>query len=101
LTEQASEKKWPELHDLFTAYLNQDVLDEYTDPWEAVADFKRREPEGAARRAAEEAVELAASSSDDQELDRAIGRLGVGYLPGADGWRVRDWLVELARLLRA
>jgi hypothetical protein len=80
---------------LLQGYLHADWLDEYGDPWKAVEDFARSEPQ-AGRELLREIDALLGEDRSESELRHLIGvELGSGYLPDADGWAYADWLKEV------
>ncbi len=90
-------KNRPALKQLLQGYLHLDWPEEYGDPWCAVADFLRSEPEYAPLLAAEVSDLLVAASGEDDFRRVVLEDLGSGYLPEADGWTYEGWLQELAR----
>lgn len=86
----------PALTQLLQAYLHLDWPEDYGDPWAAIDDFLRSEPEQAARLAGE-IDRLLGDTAEEAELRRlVVGELGSGYLPEADGWSFASWLAEIA-----
>lgn len=89
-----------DLYQLFGAYLNQDFLDEYDGPWDAVRDFCHGYPPDSVARAAEQARILVEGGYDESQLETATDELGLEYYPPADGFSYRGWLTELGEFLR-
>lgn len=86
----------PALAHLLQAYLHLDWPEDYGDPWAAIDDFLRSEPEHAGRLAAE-IDRLLGAVSDEAELKTlVVEELGSCYLPEADGWSYASWLAEIA-----
>lgn len=85
------------LKQLLQGYLNFDWPEEYGDPWSAVADFLRSEPEYGRLLGAEIAALLRTATSEGDLRQVVLGELGSGYLPEADGWTYAAWLREVAR----
>jgi hypothetical protein len=84
---------------LFGGYINLDWIDDYDDPWDAVADFVASEP--GASDLPGEVGSLLSSQPLEPELRRlVVNELGSGYLPESDGWRYDEWLAELAARVR-
>lgn len=84
------------LHQLLGAYLYEDWYIDYGDPWLAVEAFVQEEPDYAPslRADIDRAVAEAAS---DQELERRLDRLGLGYAATNAGWSsYRTWLLAVA-----
>lgn len=89
-----------DLYQLFGAYLNQDFMDEYDGPWDAVRDFCHGYPTDSVARAAEQVRALLESGDDEAQLETATDELGLEYYPPADGFTYRGWLTELGNFLR-
>jgi len=87
----------PALKQLLQGYLHLDWPEEYGDPWCAVADFLRSEPEYALLLATEISDLLMAKLGEDGLRRIVLEDLSSGYLPEADGFTYESWLKELAR----
>ncbi len=84
------------LENLLGAYLNQDYEDLYGSAWEAVDRYAHRQP-GYAPMLRSEITEILRTYPSEADLERALGELGLDYLPTADGWaNHRDWLIAVA-----
>jgi CdiI immunity protein len=83
---------------LFQGYLTPDWPEDYDgDPWAAVDDFVASEPSAARSVPAEVETVLSEYSTDDEVRQLVVGELGSGYLPEADGYAYRDWLLQVSR----
>ncbi|HEY0166380.1 MAG TPA: contact-dependent growth inhibition system immunity protein [Jatrophihabitans sp.] len=84
------------LNQLLGCYLNEDWYLEYGDPWKAVEAFVREEPDDAPALRAD--IDLAvAEAGSDQELERRLDRLGLGYAATTAGWETYGaWLRAVA-----
>ena len=88
-------RSWDALEALLGAYLNEDLYLDYDDPWLAVEDFARLEPNHAPAVGAEIDALLGRTTSDS-ELEHCLTDLGLGYLPTVDGWADhRTWLLAV------
>jgi hypothetical protein len=85
---------YPALKQLLQGYLNLDWPDDYADAWAAIDDFAAYEP--IAGRLADEVTMLLDSAPTEEGLrEFVVDELGSGYLPEADGFRMRDWLMAV------
>jgi hypothetical protein len=84
------------LHQLVGGYLNEDWHIDYGDPWVAVQSFVQDEPDYAPNLRAD--IELAvAQAGTDQEMEKLLDRLGLGYAATSAGWEsYRAWLLAVA-----
>jgi hypothetical protein len=83
--------------DYFLGYFHQDWdLDYDHDPWGAVLDFARSDPETAVKLRTEIA-DILASGDSEAQIRALVDVSGVGYAPDRDGWTYRDWLAEVSR----
>jgi CdiI immunity protein len=92
----ASVSTVPALTLLLQAYLNLDWPDDYGgEPWAAVEDFSRSEPDAA--KVIGEIQSILEQRPTESDLEHLIvDELASGYLPQSDGWTYRQWLAEVA-----
>lgn len=91
--------RYPRLHRLFAAYVNQD-WDAYGKAPEAAVLAYARDVTAAERaETAQELARLLAAARTEKALERELDALRCGYAPGAHGKTTRAWLEEVAALL--
>jgi len=84
------------LSTLIGGYLNEDWPDDYGDPWAAVEAFVRYEPSYAPSLRSD-VEHLVAEQISDQDVEKRLGKFGLGYRPSTDGSiQYRTWLLEVA-----
>jgi urease accessory protein UreF len=91
---------WDALGTLFGAYLHQDYDAEYKDAWGAVKAYRSENSSSFVSRAIAQIDRLLEELKTEEELERASQRLGSAFYPPGTGWTYRDWLTEVARILR-
>lgn len=81
---------------LTAGYVNQDWPEEYGTPWSAVEAFVRDE-HGHAPGLRSDIDSFLRSVDGDDQVERGLIRLGLGYAAEADGWgSYREWLLAVA-----
>lgn len=89
-------KSWEALEILLAGYLHEDFAYLDGSAWGAVESFTRNQPEEAPQLHGE-ITDLLSLCQSESELERAVARLGLNYLPSADGWTsYRTWLLAVA-----
>lgn len=83
---------------LFSAYFHQDWMLEGPDA-RAVLEKFIAEVEPDEIREAKEQAEALLTALNERQLARTVRRMGLYYLPQADGLTYRDWLVSVAETL--
>ena len=87
----------PALRLLLRGYFTIDWPEDYGDPWLAVEDFAKSEPQ-LAPKLREEVDHLLATTTTEGELrNTVLNEFGSGYVAEADGWEYRPWLKEVVR----
>lgn len=86
---------FPALQHLLQGYLHYDWPEDYGgDPWAAVDDFAS--DESVARDLAEEITEALRLLPSERELRTLVfDHFDSGYLPEADGYTLREWLIAV------
>ena len=84
------------LSTLVGGYLNEEWPEDYGDPGAAIEAFVRHEPD-CAPSLRSDIEELVAEQISDQEVEKQLGKFGLGYRPSVDGSiRYRTWLLAVA-----
>lgn len=87
------------LGQFFGAYLGQDWSLEFSDPWSAVEAYVATEPPECRKPARHELTDLLAFPFDENELGRAVDRLGLNYRPELEHTTYRAWLEKVEQYL--
>jgi hypothetical protein len=93
-------EEWRELWTLFGAYFHQDFQEEHGSPEATVKAFCRDSSSEQRVEAADEIRRILDGTDTETDTSRAVERFGLDYGPEAEGWKMRDWLAELERVLR-
>lgn len=89
-------KSWDALETLLAGYLNEDFADFYGNAWGAVDTFARNQPDYAPE-LRREITDVLSAYPSEADLERALDKLGLGYLISYDGWSShRTWLLAVA-----
>jgi CdiI immunity protein len=89
-------KSWESLGTLLGGYLNEDFAISYGTAWNAVESFAHGQPEYAPQ-LRREITDVLTAYQSEADLERALDRLGLGYLISYDGWNShRTWLLAVA-----
>lgn len=84
------------LETLIGAYLHEDFAYCHGSAWGAVDAFAQEEPDHAPQ-LRNEITEFLTDHQSGDDLEGAVDRLGLMYLPSADGWTShRAWLLAVA-----
>jgi hypothetical protein len=87
--------------DFFAAYFHEDWIRDARNPVEVAAQFVRDSSSADVLRVAQGIEEFVARRDSEEVLRLDLFReLGCYYLPSVEGKSVRQWLGEMARLLR-
>jgi hypothetical protein len=90
------------LRQFFGAYFHQDWTEEAPDADGVIAGFVSDHPQKEELASLAALVEAYAQSKTEVELkDSLLSQLRCWYLPESDGLRVQEWLLRVARQLRA
>ncbi|MDD7966970.1 contact-dependent growth inhibition system immunity protein [Actinomycetospora lemnae] len=93
-------EEWSELWTLFGAYFHQDFQEEHGTPEETVRAFCRESSPEQRMEAAAEVRRILDGTAGEADTLQVVHRFGLDYAPEAEGWKMRDWLAELERVLR-
>jgi len=80
-------------------FFHEDWVDEYSGPWEVVADFMDDRPELVAG-LPEEVDSLLREYPSEEQLEQFMDGLHFGYHVQAGGWTYRGWLLAVADRVR-
>jgi hypothetical protein len=86
---------------LMSVYFDQDWDLEGETAIEKLKSFREDEPDPVVQRAYEQVVELLAQDLDEPELEAELYRHGLRYYPPGDGMTHRQWLEQVAQVLRS
>lgn len=95
-----TDPSWDGLWTLFAGYFHQDYDLEYEDWQSAVRDYRSGTTSSKITRTIEQLETLLDNLKEEGELKRAIEEFGLGYYPDIGGLTYRDWLIEIASMLR-
>jgi hypothetical protein len=86
---------------LMSSYFDEDWDLNGGTAMEVLRSFREDEPEPVVQRAYDQVVELLSRNLEEPELEAELERLGLGYNPPGDGLSHREWLEQVASVLKA
>jgi hypothetical protein len=87
---------------LFKGYFHQDWTLEGETARDVLQAFRDDEPEPVVQQARDQVLELLSRDLDDHELEEELHeRLGLQYYPPGDGLSHRQWLEQVAEVLKS
>lgn len=92
---------WDGLWTLFAGYFHQDFDLEHDDWQSAVHDFWLGSSPVKITRTIDQIEALLGALTGEDELKRAIEKLGLGFYPDIRHLTYREWLTEIATMLRS
>lgn len=95
------EFEYPALARFCSVYLHADWPDEYQDDHDALDEFATFEPELASRLPAEVELVLGRTQHEGELVELLVTHLGCAYWPYPGRLTYRQWLEDMAGLVRA
>jgi hypothetical protein len=86
---------------LMSGYFDEDWDLNGETAMEVLRSFREDEPEPVVQHAYDQVVELLSRNLEEPELEAELERLGLGYYPPGDGLTHREWLEQVAEVLRS
>jgi CdiI immunity protein len=91
--------EFPHLAVFVGGYLNQDWVDVYDDPWDAIGDFVQKDADSVPGLIRELDIVLDGTRTE-VDLQRLLDDLNMAYALEVDGWTCQTFLRELRHRVR-
>jgi contact-dependent growth inhibition (CDI) system CdiI-like immunity protein len=85
---------------LMSVYFDQDWDLNGNTPLDVLESFRDDEPDPVVQQAYDEVVGLLSRNLEEPELEEELDRLGLQYYPPGDGLTHRQWLEQVADILK-